>query len=250
MTTTRKVKQVYQKGYAKTHNHTADPRLNKVLAIAKKNYSGSVDKLVDLGCGDGFFTQLLAKTVQAKKIYGIDIAKQAVTQAKKLNINAVQMDLDSENLPYPANSIDLIFCGNIIELVADADHLLKEIKRILKKNGVCIVTFPNIASWLSRIALLFGYLPFYYRVSTQFDLGKMFGTIRRGRSTGFIRLLNLATLSDLANLYGLNLLSSYGMFEIALPFPLRLLDKLVAHYPPLASKLICVLSPNTAKITA
>ena len=53
-----------------------------------------------------------------------------------------------------------------------------------------------MASWLSRIALLFGYLPYYSRVSTQYDLGKMFGKITSGKSTGFIRLFTLSSFKS------------------------------------------------------
>ena len=216
MTTTRHVKKVYQKGYAKTKHLLSDPRLTKVLEIAKKNYRGKVDKLLDLGCGDGYSTKILAAALKAKRSFGIDIASEAVKMAKESDINAIQLDIDESNFPYPVNYFDFIFCGNIIELVADADHLLSEVKRTLKPNGICLVTFPNIASWLSRIALFCGYLPFYYRVSTHYDLGKMFGSVKRGGSTGFIRLFNLSSFSLLADLHGLKNNYSYGIYEESL----------------------------------
>ena len=100
------------------------------------------------------------------------------------------------------------------------------------------MTFPNIASWLSRIALLFGFLPYYSRISTQYDLGKMFVKTTKGQSTGFIRLFNISSFTELAKLYGLKVEKTYGVREQALPMPLQIIDKLFSRRPQLAFKII------------
>ncbi len=242
MANTAKVKRVYNRGFAKTKNYVDEPRLAKTLNITKQFPNLPYKTFLDLGCGDGFFTVKLANAIGAQKIHGIDISQQAVKMARMNGVDARALDIDEKNVPYKSESIDFIFCGNLIELVADADHLLEEIHRTLKKDGTVIMTFPNIAAWLSRIALFLGYLPFYSRVSTQFDLGKMFSKIKKGQSTGFIRLFTLSSFIELTKCYGLSVKKTYGVAQRTLPLPFYLIDSFVSKKPSLASQIICVLT--------
>ena len=241
MVNTHKVKLVYQKGFAQTKQQLNEPRLKKVLEITQDQSSKPVDILLDIGCGDGFFTQELSKILKPKEVYGIDISKEAVQSLNSKIIKGFRIDVDESDLPYSSNFFDFVYCGNLIELVADADHLLKEIYRTLKKGGTAIITFPNMASWLSRIALLFGYLPYYSRVSTQYYLGKMFGKITSGKSTGFIRLFTLSSFKKLVNLYGFQIYRVYGSTEKTLPFPVRYIDTLFSKIPTFAFQVIVIL---------
>jgi methionine biosynthesis protein MetW len=242
MADTKRVKKVYLKGYAKNQTLLYNDRLVKALSVAQEVVSKKRERMLDVGCGDGSFTELLGKSIQIKKMYGIDIAPDAVRKAKTRGIEAKLLDTDLHRFPFPSAHFDFIYCGNLVELVADADHLLMEINRVLKKDGVVIMTFPNIASWLSRIALLFGFLPYYSRISTQYDLGKMFVKTTKGQSTGFIRLFNISSFTELAKLYGLKVEKTYGVREQALPMPLQIIDKLFSRRPQLAFKIICVLT--------
>ncbi|MBI3366555.1 class I SAM-dependent methyltransferase [Candidatus Roizmanbacteria bacterium] len=242
MGSTDKVKLIYQKGFAQGKKQLIDLRLKKILNITQKQSSKPIDKLLDLGCGDGTFTLQLSKILKPRKVYGIDISQEAVHKLNSKKINGYCFDIDQSNLPFPSNYLDFIYCGNLVELVADADHLLKEIHRTLKKSGTIIMTFPNIASWLSRIALVLGYLPYYSRVSTSFDLGKMFLKTKPGHSTGFIRLFTVSSFSELAKLYDLKVEKTYGIREETLPIPLQIVDNIISHFPSLAFKIICVLT--------
>ncbi len=240
MTDTRKTKLVYQQGFAKTETYINEPRLSKVIDMANTLSDKPYMSMLDLGCGDGFFTNKLASVIGAKKPCGIDISKKAVALARKNGVNAIVMDIDLKNLPYQSDSMDFIFCGNLIELVADADHLLSEMNRVLKRRGIAIVTFPNIAAWLSRIALALGYLPYYSRISTRYDLGKMFSRQKKGKSTGFIRLLTLPTLIEFADKYNLKFSKAAGIVEKSLPFPLTIIDKLLSSMPSIAFQIVVV----------
>lgn len=242
MIDTKNVKEVYKKGYAKKQAIIHNPRLAKVLSIAQTIIPKNKERMLDAGCGDGSFTRALGETLHIRNIYGIDIASDAVRTAKSNRIHAKLLDTDTERFPFPSSYFDFIYCGSLVEVVADADRLLKEIHRTLKKNGVVIMTFPNIAVWLSRIALLLGYLPYYSRVSTRFDLGKMFLKIKKGQSTGFIRLFTLSSFIELTRLYGLSVKETYGVPERTLPFPFYFIDSLISKKPSLASQIICVLT--------
>jgi len=225
------VKSVYQNGYARMDEFDQDPRLEIVRNIIFSHPFRKNPKLLDLGCGDGTFIINVAKKLQSTNVYGIDIAQDAIKKAIRNKIHGVVMDIDEEHLPYKDNMFDLVVCGNLIELVLNADHLLQETRRVLNKNGTAIFTFPNIAAWGSRIALFAGYLPFFSRISTQYDLGKMTGRIKKGNSTGFIRLLTLQSFSDLARLHGLKVNITKGSIEQSLPSYIRSLDEFISKEP-------------------
>ena len=45
-------------------------------------------------------------------------------------------------MPFKSNSFDFVFCSSLIEHIKNPDLLLREIKRVLKKNGLCYLSFP------------------------------------------------------------------------------------------------------------
>ena len=244
MVSTHKVKLTYQKGFAKTEHQLNEPRLKKVLEIAHNQSLKPIDRLLDMGCGDGFFTRELSRILKPKEVYGIDISKEAVRNLRAKKIKGFCIDIDEADLPFSSNFFDFVYCGSLIELVADADHVFEEIHRTLKKGGTAIITFPNIASWLSRIALLFGFLPYYSRVSTRYDLGKMFLKTKKAQSTGFIRLFTLEAFRKMTELHNLKIEKEYGVQENALPKLFHIIDNLTSKMPSLAFQVICVITKN------
>ncbi len=237
------VKHVYQEGFARTRRQQEDRRLQKVLEIIKRERLGA-ERFLDIGCGDGAFTVKVAAASGASWVSGVDISAKATELAKKKNVKAVSLDIDLENLPYDANSFQLVYCGNLLELVCDADHLLREIHRVLAPEGKAIITFPNIAAWASRLALLLGYLPYFSRVSTHYDLGKFMLPSKKGESTGFIRLFNIQSFSELASYCGLKVNSFQGVSVDFLPTQLHLLDKILSRRSTLAFQVIALLEKD------
>lgn len=240
------VKDVYTRGYAVTADYSKDPRLVKVLHVVNDGKITAV-KLLDMGCGDGMFTAALAKAVEAKEFFGFDISENAVACAKKNGVHATKQDIDLIDLSYRNNFFDFIFCGNLIELILNADHLLSEANRVLKPEGYFIVTFPNVASWGSRLALLLGYLPYFSRVSTKFDLGKMGIPTKKGDSTGFIRLFTLRSFRELVAYYQFSVEAVYGVPVRFLPFPMTLIDNIFSKSPSLAFQIVCILRKRGEK---
>ena len=85
-------------------------------------------------------TAVIKQKLSIKKVSGIDIAKAGVNEAKKKGIDGICMDIDTGKIPLRDNSVDFIFCGEIIEHLYSPDHLLSEIFRILKPNGKLALT--------------------------------------------------------------------------------------------------------------
>lgn len=82
--------------------------------------------ILDLGCGtDDFSRALRAIGYQAE---GIDVDR---------------VDFEKDPLPYPDNFFQVVHFNAVLEHIANPDHIMPEIKRILKPGGFAIINTPN-----------------------------------------------------------------------------------------------------------
>ncbi|MBV1906434.1 MAG: methyltransferase domain-containing protein [Pseudomonadales bacterium] len=97
--------------------------------------------VVDFGCGPGFLAMEMARKVaETGKVYGLDLNARFVSEAndKAKSDGLKQMEficLKSESIPLETDSIDRLFCKNVLEYVPDALSTLQEHHRILKTGG-------------------------------------------------------------------------------------------------------------------
>ncbi len=103
--------------------------------------------ILDLGCGDGYFTLLLFKDKNLKIKAGIDISKKYIHRAEKLNVRRqIYKTLEvanAHNLPYKEKSFSTVFSNCSIEHVLDLEKALREVYRVLEDNGRFIFTVPS-----------------------------------------------------------------------------------------------------------
>jgi 2-polyprenyl-6-hydroxyphenyl methylase / 3-demethylubiquinone-9 3-methyltransferase len=102
-------------------------------------------KVLEVGCGRGFYLQALSYFSFLKEIHGIDLNKQYLAKAKKVcKDKRITLQKGSiYELPYPAGSFDFVLASEILEHLTDDAAALKEIKRVLKPGGTLVITVPN-----------------------------------------------------------------------------------------------------------
>lgn len=194
-------------------------------------------KVLDIACG----VSTLSKNFSSQA-YGLDINKQSIVFAKKNEIKVKFGDIEKK-WSYANNSFDIVIASQIIEHLVDTDHLLRESKRVLRKNGLLIIITPNLASWFNRLLLLLGYQPFFTEVST---IDKTLGLTFTRKLTkvrkplGHLRLFTLGALKDLVELHGFHLYQAKGLEFVFFPRYLLFLDKFFSYIPTLASNIIVV----------
>lgn len=89
--------------------------------------------VLDFGCGDGFFAQLL---VGRNKIdVGVDIDERPLTYAKDSGIYKKVVLLDGHKLPFNKNYFSAVISNCVMEHVEKLQPALKEIQRVIKKGG-------------------------------------------------------------------------------------------------------------------
>src|SRR3989344_243722 len=120
----------------------------------------SIPKLVlgaralDLGCGDGYWADKLKNL--GYQVTPVDIPRTYPNlDFDKPYKGTVFADM---NQPFPLedNSFDLIWCTEVIEHLINHKQTVKEIMRVLKPGGCCIITTPNSFFWLHYFFKLFG----------------------------------------------------------------------------------------------
>ena len=152
------------------------------------------------------------------------------------------------DLPFNNDFFDVAYCGEIIEHLFNPDHLLKEVFRVLKKEGRCVITTPNLAGWPNRLMLLFGYQPYPMAASPIHEsVGKFLVKEPEGQ-WGHIRVMTLKALKELVGLYNFKVERIIGCpvtIKTTMPKVLlkliMLMDRFMAHFPSLATRIIVVL---------
>jgi len=101
-------------------------------------------KVLDLAYGEGYGPYMLSK--EAKYVVAIEIDEQAVKHAKSRYLRENLEFIQGSILEVPIKSdknFDVIICFEGIEHIEQHDKLLSEVKRLLKDEGLFIVSTPN-----------------------------------------------------------------------------------------------------------
>lgn len=102
------------------------------------------DKIVlDIASGEGYGSNLLSK--YAKHVTGVDISEESIILAnKKYNKhNLIFKNGSTSSIPLDNYTIDVVVSFETIEHHDEHDEMMKEIKRVLKPNGVLILSTPD-----------------------------------------------------------------------------------------------------------
>jgi ubiquinone/menaquinone biosynthesis C-methylase UbiE/uncharacterized protein YbaR (Trm112 family) len=98
--------------------------------------------VVDVGCGPWGFACIFPKLQGCKIGIGIDIALTALRESniKLSNYNYIA---SNQRIPLSNNSVDIVFAGEVLEHVANPISFIDDVHRVLKPNGIFILTTPN-----------------------------------------------------------------------------------------------------------
>jgi methionine biosynthesis protein MetW len=162
-------------------------------------------KVLDVGCGGGEITEIIAKKVRAKKVVGVDISSKQLKTASKRGIETVQVDLNKEKIPLK-EKFDLVICLNFLEHILNPDHVLNEIYRLSKSKQVFMI--PNFAAWYNRISLLLGWQPFNIDTTLEFKGYNPF--FRYKEPYGHIRLFTKNSARELLIRHGFSIIKFDG----------------------------------------
>jgi SAM-dependent methyltransferase len=100
------------------------------------------DRALDLGCGAGEFTAVLADA--GARPVGVEVAEAALARARshhpQLDFRPAPID---GQLPFEDGSFELVWSSEVVEHVADTARWLSEVRRVLAPGGRLLLTTPS-----------------------------------------------------------------------------------------------------------
>ncbi|MCA1835595.1 MAG: class I SAM-dependent methyltransferase [Actinobacteria bacterium] len=100
-------------------------------------------RVLDAGCGDGSGAEILARA-GAEEVVGVDVAPEAVSTAMERYESVATFTLgDVTALPFDAESFDVVVGFEVIEHVADQSRALQGLRRVLRPEGMLLVSASN-----------------------------------------------------------------------------------------------------------
>jgi ubiquinone/menaquinone biosynthesis C-methylase UbiE len=103
--------------------------------------SGKV--ILDIACGEGFGSKIISKS--SKFVYGVDISKDVIENAKKsYHIPNLEFLVgNATSIPLNDQTIDVVISFETIEHLELHNEMMKEIKRVLKPDGTLVISSPD-----------------------------------------------------------------------------------------------------------
>jgi SAM-dependent methyltransferase len=125
---------------------------------------GRGDDLLDVGCGNAMHTLKVARRCRAatgidRSVESLGVGARRAGAERASNVRLVCGDVEA-SLPFRAARFDTVLCSDLLEHVIGRDHVLGEIRRVLRPGGHLLLAVPNRATrWKRRLdaAGLFSY---------------------------------------------------------------------------------------------
>ncbi len=165
----KRVYSVYSKIYDLAFKSFLFPRHKYALNAMQINPD---DKILDVGVGTGLNLPLYPKYCH---VVGIDLSKEMLKKAqdkvRKYNLSHITLKLmDASNLEFEDDTFDHAFLGFVISVVPDPIKVMKEIKRVTKKDGNVVILnhFRSDKKIIAKIEEIAS--PFCKRIGFRSDL--------------------------------------------------------------------------------
>lgn len=123
--------------------------------------------IVDIGCGGGFNVKRLLERSGQSHVYGVDISAVSVEKSravnrKELGRRCTILQGSAEKLPFKDATLELATAFETVYFWNDIEACFREVKRVLKKNGVfAVVNDPGDPEkhWENMVANMTAYTP-------------------------------------------------------------------------------------------
>jgi ubiquinone/menaquinone biosynthesis C-methylase UbiE len=123
----------FNKWSEKKNSFFFEKRLEIILPFIPMN-----SKILDVGCGDAEMLEYIQRVKTPTYAVGIDFREKLI---RHNTINILRGD--AENLPFKDQSFDCVTATAVIEHLPDTVNALTEFKRVLRIEGILIITTPN-----------------------------------------------------------------------------------------------------------
>ena len=147
----------YNKGtYESYFIHPSPQDVRKIAlgnaAYCNALYPGKGRRVLDMGCGEGQFLEILG--TQGWAAFGVELSKDSANIARgKRGVQHVETGF-FEDYPEGGDPFDLITMWMVLEHVSDPKRVIEKARRLLGKQGALVLTVPNGRSFLHLMAAM------------------------------------------------------------------------------------------------
>lgn len=112
------------------------------------------EKVIELGCGPGFYSCGLAERFPQISVLGVDRSPSQLSWAreKRNNLGLKNCRFQSDNvleLPHDAGSFDVLIASRLFTVLPERQRAVSEMYRVLRAGGRCFIAEPRYAFWAS-----------------------------------------------------------------------------------------------------
>ena len=127
-------------------------RMSRALWPDGKAIAG--EKLIELGCGPGFYSCKLATRFPGISVLGVDRSPSQLSWARQkrnaLGLNNCRFQSDNVlELSHPDDSFDVLIASRLFTVLPNRRRAVAEMYRILRQGGRCFIAEPRWAFWAS-----------------------------------------------------------------------------------------------------
>ena len=109
--------------------------------VSKIALHNNTVRVLDVGCGEGFVTNLLVSNIVNIDVVGLEYTREALEIARKSNPSVQWIQGDIYQLPFEDETFDIIICTEVLEHLSNPHRAIAECKRVCKKY--ILLTVPN-----------------------------------------------------------------------------------------------------------
>lgn len=134
------------------------------LSLLDKRY----EKVLEVGCGQGYFTYVGARNGKFAGCCGTDVFPDfQKEEIEKYAESVTYKDVQENIIPFEDDSFDLVFSMDVVEHVKDTANFIKENLRVCKNGGEIIIGTPNLLRMGNLILWMTGRLKFPRKIGSE-----------------------------------------------------------------------------------
>lgn len=124
-------------------NHFIDKASrNYALGQIKRHIQNKPATILEIGCSSGFMLNAMQKSFPNALVMGADVVREPLIKLGQTMPNTPLMRFNLIECPLPDNCVDVVVMLNVLEHIENDAEALRQVKRILKPDGVAVLEVP------------------------------------------------------------------------------------------------------------